>query len=101
MFEAVQFIADHAHESVGIDDVAYHVGMSRSYITKQFRKETGKSINEYITESKIRDAKRLLRYSDMTYGEIAALLAFSSQAYFQTVFKKETGMTPGEYRREH
>ena len=34
-------------------------------------------------------------------GEIAATLAFSSQAYFQTVFKKETGMTPGEYRKKH
>lgn len=101
VFEAVQFIADHAHEAIGIDDVAKHIGFSRSFITRHFREETGKGINEYITESKIRDAKRLLRYSDMTYGEIAALLAFSSQAYFQTVFKKETGQTPGEYRREH
>ena len=37
----------------------------------------------------------------MTYGEIANTLAFSSQAYFQTVFKRESGMTPGEYRKLH
>jgi len=101
VFSAVQFIADHAHESVGIDDVAHHVGMSRSALTRRFKAETGKTVNEHIIETKIRDAKRLLRYSDMSYGEIAATLAFSSQAYFQTVFKRETGLTPGEYQNLH
>ena len=101
VFAAVQFIADHAHEPLGIDDVAAAVGMSRSALTQRFRREIGKTITGYITEAKIRDAKRLLRYSDKTFGEIAATLAFSSQAYFQTVFKKETGLTPGEYRRKH
>ncbi|MBQ8995184.1 MAG: helix-turn-helix domain-containing protein [Oscillospiraceae bacterium] len=100
VFSALQYIADHAHESIGIDDVASAVNLSRSSLTKRFRKETGKSITEHITETKIRDAKRLLRYSDRTYGEIANTLAFSSQAYFQMVFKKVTGMTPGEYRRK-
>ena len=100
-FSAVQFIADHSRDSIGIDDVAKHVGYSRSYITRRFKRETGKSINDYITETKIRDAKRCLRYSDLSFGEIASYLAFSSQAYFQTVFKKETGMTPGEYRQMH
>ena len=100
-FSAVQFIADHSHDSIGIDDVAKHIGYSRSYITRRFRMEIGKSINDYITETKIRDAKRFLRYSDLSFGEIASSLAFSSQAYFQTVFKKETGMTPGEYRQMH
>ena len=101
IFSAVQFIADHAHESVGIDDVALHVGMSRSALTRRFKAETGKTVNEHIIETKIRDAKRFLRYSDMSYGEIAATLAFSSQAYFQTVFKRETGLTPGAYRKRH
>ncbi len=101
VFSSIQYIADHSHETIGIDDVASFVHRSRSYITRQFRKEIGKSITEYITDAKIRDAKRLLRYSDFSLGEIATTLAFSSQAYFQTVFKQKTGMTPGEYRNEH
>ena len=101
VFSAVQFIADHSHDAIGIDDVAAHVGYSRSYITRRFRAEVGKSINDYITEAKIRDAKRFLRYSELSFGEIANSLAFSSQAYFQTVFKKATGLTPGEYRQLH
>ena len=101
VFAAIQFIADRAHESIGIDEVASAVNMSRSALTRRFRSEIGKSINEYIIETKIRDAKRLLRYSDKSFGEIATVLAFSSQSYFQTVFKKKTGMTPGEYQRKY
>ena len=101
VFSALQYIAEHSHEAIGIDDVAAHVDRSRSYITRRFREEIGLSINEYIIETKIRDAKRLLRYSDRSLGEIAAILAFSSQAYFQTVFRKKTGLTPGEYRKKH
>ena len=101
VFSAVQFIADHAHESVGIDEIAHHVGMSRSALTRRFRAETGKTVNGYIIHAKVRDAKRLLRYSDLSFGEIANTLAFSSQAYFQTVFKRETGLTPGAYRKLH
>ena len=101
VFSAVQFIADHSHDPIGIDDVAAYVGHSRSYITRRFKAEIGKTINGYITETKIRDAKRFLRYSDLSFAQIAGSLAFSSQAYFQTVFKKETGLTPGEYRHLH
>lgn len=101
VFEAVQFIGNRTHEVIGIDDVAAHVGRSRSYITRRFRSEMGSSINEFIIEEKLRDAKRYLRYTDMPLGKIAGALAFSSQAYFQTVFKRETGVTPGEYRNRH
>ena len=101
VYSALQYIAEHSHEAIGIDDVAAHVDRSRSYITRRFREEIGLSINEYIIETKIRDAKRFLRYSDRSLGEIAAILAFSSQAYFQTVFRKKTGLTPGEYRKKH
>ena len=59
------------------------------------------NITDFIIKSKIRDAKRLLRYSNRSLSEISTHLCFSSQAYFQTVFKKSTGMTPNEYRNVH
>ena len=99
-FSAVQFIRNHTNSQIGIDDVASAVGKSRSYITKLFRCETGKSISEFIAEAKLQDAKRLLRYSDKSLADIANYLCFSSQAYFQTVFKRKVGITPGEYRRK-
>lgn len=101
IFTCMQYIQNHTSYSIGIDDVAQQVGKSRAHITKKFKKETGLSINDFITQSKLRDAKRLLRYSEKTLAEISHYLCFSSQAYFQTVFKKETGITPSEYRRQH
>lgn len=101
VFDALQYIADHSTAAVSLDEIAAFVGVSRSALTRSFKAEMGKTISQYITEVKLRDAKRFLRYSDLTLGEIASYLSFSSQSYFQTVFKKETGLTPGEYRRRH
>ena len=101
IFAAIQFNQNHTNTQIGIDDVSEAVGKSRSALTRQFKAETGKTVTEFITESKLRDAKRLLRYSDMTLSEIASYLSFSSQAYFQTVFKARTGLTPMEYRKKN
>jgi AraC-like DNA-binding protein len=99
ILSCIQFIQNHTNSQISMDDVAAHSGRSRAYITKRFKAETGSSVGQFITQSKLRDAKRLLRYSDKSLTEISNYLCFSSQGYFQTVFKKETGMTPGEYRR--
>lgn len=101
IFSAIQFIQDHTNTQIGVDDVADAIGKSRSSLTRRFKAETGKTVTEYITGSKLQDAKRLLRYSDMTLSEIASTLAFSGQPYFQTVFKRYTGVTPMEYRKKN
>ena len=101
IFSCMQFIQNHTNFSIGIDDVASHIGKSRTYLTKKFREECGLSVTQFITRSKLKDAKRLLRYSDKPLSEISSYLCFSSQSYFQTVFKRETGMTPWEYRQNH
>lgn len=99
--DCMQYIYNHANHVIGIDDVAGHIGKSRSYITKRFRLETGISISDCIRQCKVSDAKQLLRYTDKPLSEISSYLCYSSQAHFQTVFKKETGQTPSEYRRKH
>ena len=97
----MQYIQNHTSSQIGIDDVANYIGKSRTYLTRKFRQETGESISNFIIKCKIRDAKRLLRYSGRSLSEISTHLCFSSQAYFQTVFKKSTGMTPNEYRNAY
>ena len=85
---------------VGIDEAAGLVGKSRAWLTRRFQEEMGQSLGEYQSYLRLQEAKRLLRYSDASLSEIAAGLEFSSQAYFQSMFKKATGMTPGEYRKQ-
>lgn len=96
--KCIQYAQTHTGADLGIDEIAGVVGRSRAWLTKRFREETGQTVGEFLTETKIQEAKRLLRYSDLTLSEIAQLLCFSSQAYFQTVFKRTTGQTPAAYR---
>ncbi|MDR1641099.1 MAG: helix-turn-helix transcriptional regulator [Clostridiales bacterium] len=64
--------------------------MSESHIGRQFKAQTGKTVTQYINEVKVAEAKRLLDFDELTVTENAMQLGFSSQSYFQTVFKKIT-----------
>lgn len=97
---AIHYINDHIYGNVSLDEIAAHIGISRSSLTKHFRAELKQSIVEYVTLSKIKEAKRLLLFSNMTISEVAARLNFSSQPYFQTIFKKHTGLTPLEFQMQ-
>lgn len=99
VFSCVQFIKNHTNDHIGVMDVATHIGKSRAYIAKKFKKEIGMNIGAFITQSKLREAQSLLKYSDMTIAEISNYLCFSSQSYFQNVFKNECGITPAKYRK--
>lgn len=100
IFECVQFISQHTNELIRVDDVAAFSGKSRSYITQKFKKELGFDISSFIMRCKLEEAKSLLAYSDKTLSEISNYLCFSSQAYFQNVFKKKYGLTPMQYRNQ-
>ena len=98
VFSCAEFIKNHTCDHITIDDVAAHIGKSRAYTTRKFKAELGTTIGSYITECKISEAKNLLRHSDFTVSQISDYLFFANQPYFQNVFKRETGMTPTEYR---
>ena len=59
------------------------------------------SVGEYITRCKLQEACDMLVYSDRTLAEISAYLGYSSQSYFQNVFKKRFDMTPMQYRKQN
>ena len=96
---AMQFISTHMNQPIGVAEVVAHTRASRAQLFKRFQQELGMGIAAYINQCRLREAKSLLRYTDKTLGEISSYLCFSSQSYFQNVFKKYCGMTPLEYRR--
>ena len=97
----MQYISTHINEPVTAADVVAFSGKSRAYLFQKFRQELGSTIGAYITACKLREARSLLQYTDKSLGEISSYLCFSSQSYFQNVFKKHSGVTPLEYRRMH
>ena len=96
---AMHFIQENYTRHLTVTEIAKEVGLSSEYLSSQFHKLTGTTLPLYITKLKIAEAKNLLRFTDMPLAEISEYLSFSSQSYFQSVFKKETGDTPNEYRR--
>ena len=89
----------HLHDKITMDDLAYETGCSPNYLSRLFKEHEGISPLQYILREKINRAKNLLVYSDYTYSEIATYLGFSSQSHLGKQFKKFTGYTLLEYRR--
>ena len=100
VFTALQFIKTHTNQPIGVMDVVDYVGKSRSVLLAQFKKETGETIGRYIMKAKLQEAKLLLVYSNKSLVEISNFFFFSSQSYFQNLFKKEYGITPLSYRKK-
>lgn len=99
VFEAMQFISRNVCEPIRVGDVAEAIHKSRSYLTKKFKQELGFEVSSFIMRCKLEEAKSLLTYTDKSLSEISSYLCFSSQAYFQNVFKKQQKITPLQYRK--
>ena len=95
------YIYSHIKERITIEDLSNEFGVSASYLSRLFKKETGTSVSAYIRERKIEIAKNLLKFSNFSMIEIANRLSFSSQSHFIQQFRQTVGMTPKKYRNEY
>ena len=100
IIESMDYIYEHLNTRITIDDLCEVTGLSRAYLSRLFKKETGETICRYILLKKIETAKSMLEYSDYPISEISASLAFPSQSYFSKVFKDECQMTPAQWKRK-
>lgn len=96
---AKQYIGEHFAESILLEDVAAAVNFSPVYFSGLFKKYTGQGFGEYVTEVRIREAKRLLRETSESIAEIAGKVGYQDSKYFRKLFKKVTGMKPSDFRR--
>lgn len=96
--EMIAYIEQHLTTKITLQDVADAASMSRTYASAVFKKELGITMNEFIMNERIVEAKRLLADNSLQISEIAERLQFCSQSYFTKCFQELTGKTPGEYR---
>ena len=101
VISAVDYIANHLHSRVLLDDAAAELKLSPAYLSRLFKKETGAAFSEYVNRMKTEEASALLLYTERTDTEISSLLGFSSQSYFIKIFRKHYGMTPKEYKKRY
>jgi AraC family transcriptional regulator len=97
---AVEFIEAHANKRISLADIADAVGLSRMHFAAQFRKATGYRPHEFVLRRRIERAKIMLTTSTLPIVDVALTLGFSSQAQFTSTFKRFTGSTPHQWRRD-
>lgn len=78
--------------------LAKHQNLSLGYLSAIFKRETGKTVSEYIREKRIDRAKYLLGTTNLQIGTVALHCGIIDVQYFSKIFKKQTGKTPKEYR---
>ena len=88
-------------EPLDLDAVAAHAGYSRYHFVRAFKAVYGQTPGQYLSCRRIERAEELLRSADLSVTEICTLVGFSSLGTFSTRFKKQTGLTPSEYRARH
>lgn len=98
--KGIKMLENNVYGDDSIDRIASECNVSATHFRRLFKEYAGKSPVQYRTELKIGYAKRMLSESDMTVSVIAELLGFDSDSYFCRAFKKQTGVTPSEYRRK-
>lgn len=91
------YIHAHLYDKLSTSIIANALNFSESYVCAEFKKATRKTLTAHIQSCKINEAKYLLKQHTMSPSDISCMLGFSSASYFGVVFKKETGMTPGEW----
>ncbi|MCI9445376.1 MAG: response regulator [Oscillospiraceae bacterium] len=99
--QAKAYINAHFAEKITQNEIAKAVFLTPDHLSKVFKKETGTSLNQYINNKRLVQAKELLANSDIEINEVALRSGFSSSSYFITYFRKSIGMTPKEYREQY
>ncbi|WP_330179978.1 AraC family transcriptional regulator [Nocardia sp. NBC_01503] len=85
-------------EPISLRDIARSVGMTPAYLTTLVRRRTGRTVQDWLTERRMTEARRLLSESDLPVNEIARRVGISDPGYFARRFRGEQGMTPRAWR---
>ena len=96
--DILNFMEMHVGEELTLTTIAERFDYNPSYISAMLKKETGKNFTRYLTELRVGLAKKLLKETRLSAKEIAQRAGYQDSAYFNQVFKRETGRTPMEYR---
>lgn len=94
------YVDKHYREKIYLSEIAGMLGLSETYLSRLFRKETGKRLQDYIVDVRLEHAANLLKYSEEPILNIAEYVGFPSQSYMGKLFKEKYGMSPKQYQQE-
>lgn len=94
-------LGEHFREERSVGFYARQLCITPKYLTTLIKRISGQSVSEWIDNYVILEAKTLLKYSTMSIQEIAYYLNFPNQSFFGSYFKRNTGMSPSQYRAQN
>ncbi|MBR1863263.1 MAG: helix-turn-helix domain-containing protein [Ruminococcus sp.] len=97
----LDLIYNNIYKGIRVQEIAEELGLTPQYISKLFKQEVGVTISEYIMSRRIQAAENMLKFSEYTPLDIGNYLNFSSHSHFIAAFRKNTGLTPKQYREEY
>jgi len=97
--EVFGFIEEHYHEPISLRDVAQTVSLSRGHLTTVVRRKTGRTVQEWIAERRMVEARRLLVETDLSVEEVGRRVGYVDAGYFVRSFRRAHDITPLGWRR--
>ncbi len=94
----LEFINNNFTKELSLENIAKKAGISKYHFLREFKRYTGHTVVKYINILRCEYAKRLLRSSDASVGDVAALCGYDNQSYFTKTFKAYSGLLPREFR---
>jgi len=98
---AERFINNHYREKIRIQDLAQHIGISRSYLVKLMKQETGMSPQEYLIATRMKRASEFLIRTNDSIRNVADECGYDDALAFSKVFKAKFGINPSDYRLKY
>ncbi|NMB11288.1 MAG: helix-turn-helix transcriptional regulator [Firmicutes bacterium] len=98
--KAIDYMRDNLDQVIRIDDIAGHVGLSPKYLCYRFKQTTGQTLMDYLTDLRIKRAKRLLANGSQKVRDVASAVGYRDEGYFSRVFSKRVGLPPGRFRSQ-
>ena len=99
MRSLLTWMDQHLHSPPTLEEMATRCSLSSRAFLRWFRRETGRSPVDFMTDRRIREACRLLRFGTLSIDEIASAAGFANRHHFSRVFRRRTGRPPADYRR--
>lgn len=96
--EVQHLIEQHYNQMPMLQQIANQFDMNPDYLSRLFKKVTGKSFIDYLTDVRLQQAKHLLRKTKYKNYEIAKMVGYEDYRYFSQIFKRKTGQTIGEFK---
>ena len=97
--ELLQYTNKHFHEELFLKDLSTMFYINVSYCCELFKKVTGMTFSQYITDLRMKKASELLQNSSLSIADVCKSVGYSDYFYFNKVFKKNLGCTPSKYRK--